>query len=182
MSEGFNYRGVWIYPQKITMRHDDPKQPHPEAEATWWSCELDADGPAEKVRTRPLASLAAAKDAAKSWVDAMYANLDERKVAREDLEEFGKFVREIDAGDGDYHEIDEMVNFFLGEKETETARESSRMVVEDCFCDHCKRSTPHEIIDSGHERDSSYDRRICLRCRWAWTGMTGKYEPPYEEV
>lgn len=51
----------------------------------------------------------------------------------------------------------------------------------DGFCDHCDKDTLHDYQDSGHERDSSGDKRTCLECKWVWSGYTGEYEPPFEE-
>lgn len=51
---------------------------------------------------------------------------------------------------------------------------------DEAFCDHCDKDTPHHIIDSEHERDSSGDSRTCLICKWTWRGYTGDYEPPFE--
>lgn len=48
------------------------------------------------------------------------------------------------------------------------------------WCDNCDEEAKHIFHDSGHERDSSGDWRQCLKCRWTWLGLTGKYEPPSE--
>lgn len=45
-----------------------------------------------------------------------------------------------------------------------TKTESPREHGETLFCSHCGIHTPHLCHDSGHERDSSGDRRKCLLC------------------
>lgn len=50
------------------------------------------------------------------------------------------------------------------------------------FCDHCDRDTPHDVVEGGHERDSSNDSRTCHVCGWTWYGMTGKYVDPLEKL
>ncbi len=49
------------------------------------------------------------------------------------------------------------------------------------FCDRCERDTQHQVHDSGHERDGSGDRRMCLVCGWTWSELTGEYIPPSKE-
>lgn len=49
---------------------------------------------------------------------------------------------------------------------------------DEAYCDHCDDDTPHKFYDSGHERDSSNDRRTCLKCGWIHSGLTGEYTPP----
>ncbi len=48
-------------------------------------------------------------------------------------------------------------------------------------CPRCGRETPHEVHDSGHERDDSGSWRECKVCEAFWSGMTGEYDC-YEEM
>ncbi len=48
------------------------------------------------------------------------------------------------------------------------------------YCYHCMADTPHTIYDSGHERDSSGDWRICHNCKWRYSGLSGAYHEPYD--
>lgn len=52
---------------------------------------------------------------------------------------------------------------------------------DEAYCHHCDKDTPHEIHDSGHERDSSGDWRICQVCKWYYSGYTGEYHEPLKE-
>jgi len=57
----------------------------------------------------------------------------------------------------------------------------SHTYIDEAFCRHCDKDTTHRIHDAEHERDSSNDWRTCLVCKWHWSGMTDRYEPPHTE-
>jgi hypothetical protein len=46
------------------------------------------------------------------------------------------------------------------------------------WCGHCEKDTKQTIHDSGHERDSSNDWRICHECLWHYSGWSGEWSPP----
>lgn len=46
------------------------------------------------------------------------------------------------------------------------------------YCDNCDEDRPHLGEYSNHERDSSGDCFECLVCRWVYTGISGRYNPP----
>lgn len=47
------------------------------------------------------------------------------------------------------------------------------------FCEHCNKDTEHTCIDSGHERDSSWDKQTCNECQWYAFGIDDKYTKPF---
>ena len=49
------------------------------------------------------------------------------------------------------------------------------------YCDNCKKQTQQVCEDSGHERDSSGDWRICRVCLWRYSGYDGEYSEPYDD-
>ena len=53
-------------------------------------------------------------------------------------------------------------------------------VLEEMYCWNCEDYTDQLCKFSTHERDSSDDHFICLKCNYHYYGITGKYEPPYE--
>lgn len=57
----------------------------------------------------------------------------------------------------------------------------SKTYEDELYCDHCEEDTIQEVFDSEHERDSSNDWRICKKCRWRYSGWSGKWSPPSEE-
>lgn len=40
----------------------------------------------------------------------------------------------------------------------------SREYIDELWCPHCEEYTEQEVYDSEHERDSSHDRQLCLKC------------------
>ena len=50
------------------------------------------------------------------------------------------------------------------------------------YCWNCKKETDHLARFSDHERDSSSDHYICQVCKWEDSGMTGEYEPPWDDT
>lgn len=53
----------------------------------------------------------------------------------------------------------------------------ARDSTEDRYCPYCQRHTPQECRDSGHGRDSSYDRQTCTVCGSEYSGMGGWVTP-----
>lgn len=53
-------------------------------------------------------------------------------------------------------------------------------VFDEHYCDHCEDYTMHKCRYDDHERDSSGDWFVCQICKWEYSGLTGKYEPPFE--
>lgn len=50
------------------------------------------------------------------------------------------------------------------------------------YCPNCKKETDHLARFTDHERDTSADHFICQVCKWEYSGVTGKYEPPCDET
>lgn len=53
--------------------------------------------------------------------------------------------------------------------------------IDEGYCDICDDITEQEYHDSGHERDSSNDWRVCLKCGATYSGFTGDWTPKEEE-
>lgn len=51
---------------------------------------------------------------------------------------------------------------------------------DETWCPNCKTYTTQNLKWSGHERDSTHDKAICLTCKWEYNGYNGQYEPPYD--
>lgn len=49
------------------------------------------------------------------------------------------------------------------------------------YCTNCEDDTIQLCKYDTHERDSSHDHLICLKCKWEYFGVSGKYSPPHNE-
>lgn len=55
---------------------------------------------------------------------------------------------------------------------------------DEMYCDHCDDDTDQIVHSDGHERDSSGDWQICLKCGYRKSGWGGGWNPFYspEEI
>ena len=53
--------------------------------------------------------------------------------------------------------------------------------IDELYCGHCDKDTKQEVTESGHERDSSNDRFICLECGFVKHGLSGDWSEPYTD-
>lgn len=50
--------------------------------------------------------------------------------------------------------------------------------VDEMWCGHCDNDTIHICRYDTHERDSTQNFFVCTECRWAYHGLSGKYDKP----